>query len=61
MPEIEFCFVDTNIWLYAFIDDDAAEKDAAALTSGVKTLYSEDMQHGQIIGKILKIVNPFSA
>jgi predicted nucleic acid-binding protein len=137
MPEIEFCFVDTNIWLYAFIDEDAAKKDAAqklirtsrpvisgqvisevcvnlikrakfpevqirelietfyakyeviephkelllyasqlrqeyalsywdsqivaaALLSGVKTLYSEDMQHGQIIGKTLKIVNPFS-
>jgi predicted nucleic acid-binding protein len=138
MPEIEFCFVDTNIWPYAFIDEDAAKKNtaqklirtsrpvisgqvisevcvnlikrvkfpevqirelietfyakyevielhkelllyasqlrqeyalsywdsqivAAALLSGVKTLYSEDMQHGQNIGKTLKIVNPFSA
>jgi predicted nucleic acid-binding protein len=136
MSEIEACFIDTNVWLYAFTDDDTLKKEvaqalikasqpvisvqvinetcvnlikrakfpetqigelvetfyqkydvidvqkglllsasqlrqeyalsywdsmivAAALTSGVKTLYSEDMQNGLIIHESLKIVNPF--
>jgi len=33
---------------------------AAALKSGCSTLYTEDMQDGQIIEKKLKIINPFS-
>lgn len=32
---------------------------AAALDSGCETLYSEDMQHGQVIGRTLTIINPF--
>ena len=32
---------------------------AAALSSNCKTLYSEDMQDGQIIEKSLTIVNPY--
>jgi predicted nucleic acid-binding protein len=32
---------------------------AAALESGCERLYSEDMQHRQIINKKLQIVNPF--
>lgn len=32
---------------------------AAALESNCEILYSEDMQHKQIIDKTLKIVNPF--
>jgi predicted nucleic acid-binding protein len=32
---------------------------ASALESGCGTLYSEDMQHGQVIEGKLKIVNPF--
>lgn len=32
---------------------------AAALTSGVKTLYSEDMQDGLLVNDGLKIINPF--
>ena len=32
---------------------------AAALESGCTTLYSEDMQHNQVIEGKLKIVNPF--
>lgn len=31
---------------------------ASALASGAKVLYSEDLQHGRVIGD-LKIVNPF--
>jgi predicted nucleic acid-binding protein len=32
---------------------------AAAILSGSETLYSEDMQDGQIFGGRLKVVNPF--
>jgi len=32
---------------------------ASALEAGCSTLYSEDMQHGQVIEARLKIVNPF--
>lgn len=32
---------------------------AAALKSGCMTLYSEDLQHGQVIDRRLTIVNPF--
>lgn len=32
---------------------------AAALLAGCKTLYSEDMQHGQVIERQLTICNPF--
>ena len=32
---------------------------ATALEQGCKTLYSEDLQHGQTIKRKLKIVNPF--
>jgi predicted nucleic acid-binding protein len=33
---------------------------AAALEAGCETLYSEDLQHGQQIGR-LRIANPFAA
>jgi len=33
---------------------------ASALICGCKTLYSEDMQHKQVIDKQLTIVNPFA-
>ena len=32
---------------------------AAALESGCTTLYSEDLQHGQVIDQRLTVVNPF--
>lgn len=32
---------------------------AAALIAGSKRLYSEDLQHGQLIDRQLRIVNPF--
>ena len=34
---------------------------AAALTAGCSTLYSEDLQHGQVIDARLTISNPFLA
>lgn len=32
---------------------------ASALNDGIKTLYSEDMQHGLLVNQCLSIVNPF--
>ena len=32
---------------------------AAALISGAKILYSEDLQHGQVIDNQLRVTNPF--
>lgn len=32
---------------------------ASALCSGARTLYTEDLQHGQIVDGRLRIVNPF--
>jgi predicted nucleic acid-binding protein len=32
---------------------------AAALIAGSKRLYSEDLQHGQVIDRQLRVVNPF--
>lgn len=34
---------------------------ATALEAGCSTLYSEDMQHGQLIENRLRIINPFPA
>jgi len=34
---------------------------AAALRAECETLWSEDMQHGAVIGERLRIVNPFRA
>lgn len=33
---------------------------ASALESGCRTLYSEDLQHGQVVDKRLKVINPFT-
>lgn len=33
---------------------------AAALLADCETVYSEDMQHGQLFEKCLKVINPFS-
>ena len=33
---------------------------ASALLSDCRTLYSEDLQHGQVIDKQLKVVDPFA-
>ena len=33
---------------------------ASALLANCRTLYSEDLQHGQVIDKKLRIVNPFA-
>ncbi len=32
---------------------------AAALIAGAKTIYSEDLQHGQVIDNHLRVTNPF--
>jgi predicted nucleic acid-binding protein len=45
-----------NKYGYSFYDSLTI---SAALECGCSTLYSEDMQHGQVIDDKLKIVNPF--
>jgi predicted nucleic acid-binding protein len=45
-------FLDTNILLYAY------DLDAAAQTSGARELVSEDLNHGQDYGGV-RAVNPF--
>ncbi len=48
MPESESCFIDTNIWLYAFTDDNAQKKDVAqALIKASQPVIS-----GQVINEI---------
>jgi predicted nucleic acid-binding protein len=34
---------------------------ASALELGCRALYSEDLQHGQLVEKQLKVINPFDA
>ncbi len=34
---------------------------ASALIAGAKVLYSEDLQHGQVLDRQLRVVNPFLA
>jgi len=58
-------FLDTNIVLYAF-GSDKDKRDialglmlASALKAGCQYLYSEDMQHGQLIENRLHVINPF--
>jgi len=34
---------------------------AAALIAGAKIIYSEDLQHGQVIDHQLRVTNPFRA
>jgi predicted nucleic acid-binding protein len=51
-----FSFFDTNILFYASCD---CQIIAAALFADCETLYTEDLQDGQIIDRTLKIVNPF--
>ena len=46
----------TERYRFAFYD---ASIVAAALESGSTTLYSEDLQHGQIIDRTLTVKNPF--
>ena len=60
-------FIDTNILVY-YISSDKNKKEiargiiliiASALENECEVLYSEDLQHGQVIDDKLRIVNPF--
>jgi len=69
----EKVFIDTNLIVYLYSKNDAKKQDkvistlssydcliiASALEANCKYLFSEDMQHGQIIENTLKIINPF--
>jgi predicted nucleic acid-binding protein len=45
-------------YLYSYFDSLML---ASALNNGCTIIYSEDMQHGQVIENSLKIINPFVA
>ncbi|AHF02345.1 hypothetical protein THIAE_07895 [Thiomicrospira aerophila AL3] len=58
-------FLDTNILIYAF-DQDQIKKQramhlivATALGAKCDNLYSEDLQHGLVIDNQLQVINPF--
>lgn len=52
-------FLDSNIVLYALGDDDEKCRVATALQTGSAILYTEDLQHGQVIDSRLTLTNPF--
>ncbi len=57
------CFLDTNVLVHAAIGHDCKRAEygaiiAAAERLGVKTLYTEDLNHGQAYGSVVA-VNPF--
>jgi len=61
-------FIDSNIWLYAFLKNpgEAVKQERArslivgsALEAGCITLLTEDMQHGQRVADQITIINPF--
>ncbi len=57
-------FIDTNVFVYAYLEDSSNIKKrqkfiASALKNNCSFLYSEDMQHNQIIENSLRIINPF--
>ena len=58
------CFIDTNILIYCYSATEpdkrsVAEKISAALYSDCTILYTEDLQHNQLIKNSLRIINPF--
>jgi predicted nucleic acid-binding protein len=54
---VELCWEMRNRYHYSYYDSLIL---ASAVESRCTIIYSEDMQHGQVIEKKLKIVNPFS-
>jgi predicted nucleic acid-binding protein len=48
MPERESCFIDTNIWLYAFTDDDTTKKDISQAI--IKS--SQPVISGQVVNEV---------
>lgn len=62
-------FIDSNVVLYSLSKDEIklgfSYYDslivAAAQEAGCDTVYSEDLQHGQVVGPGLTVVNPFLA
>jgi predicted nucleic acid-binding protein len=69
-PTASLCFVDTNVWLYAFISGpDAAKsnlarqllRDSEEAVVGATILYSEDLQAGLAVDGRLTVRNPFAS
>ena len=49
-------FLDTNVFLYAFLDQDVAKKPVA----GCEEILTEDLNDGQMYGSV-KAVKPFKS
>ncbi len=49
-------FLDTNILIYLYSEDEIEKQETE---DKCDKLYSEDMQHGQIIEGRLKTINPY--
>ncbi|MDR0814676.1 MAG: hypothetical protein LBN37_02865 [Bacteroidales bacterium] len=72
-PTNDKVFLDTNIVIYAYSSTEEAKQQTSrrimktnhtvistqALQSGCKLLYSEDLQHGQVVENQLTILNPY--
>jgi predicted nucleic acid-binding protein len=56
LDTFKFCLFIKERYSYSWWDSLVL---ASALENDCKIIYSEDMQHGQIIENTLKIVNPF--
>jgi predicted nucleic acid-binding protein len=56
LETIDRCLLTKEKYCYSWWDSLVL---ASALESGCSILYSEDMQHGQVIENSLKITNPF--
>ncbi|PAQ06083.1 hypothetical protein [Mesorhizobium temperatum] len=57
------CFLDPNMLVHAAIGHDSKRAECGAIIAaaerlGVKTLYTEDLNHGQTYGSVVAI-NPF--
>lgn len=51
-------FLDTNVFLYAFLNQDVGKKSVAAESAGCDEILTEDLNDGQMYGSV-KAVNPF--
>ncbi|MCD4745700.1 MAG: hypothetical protein K8R58_05325 [Bacteroidales bacterium] len=57
--------IDSNVWIYLASKQDVRKKKIAGelISTGIvadcKILYTEDLQHNQLIEKKLRIINPF--
>ena len=59
-PTKDSAFIGTNILLYCYSKTEP-DKKVKALEADCKILYTEDLQHKQLIENKLTIINPFKS